>query len=182
MLNKYYQIYELLQKILKISKFNDVAFTCPMISDHKLVGMRRKEGYLIGVYSERHSMNVFSLQTQNVFSDKDFKASSVNVRTKNGGSSNIQASCVMDVYAYKEDIQTLQLSTGINLGTGEGSDEIFQMSTLHPDVVTDCWALLSHYKIHGLSDLYHLGWSGHLPEAVLGMLILKLQVILKEIE
>lgn len=182
MLNKYYHIYELIQNILKIGQFKDVAFSYPMTEDYKLIGVFRQEGYLVGIYSVSHSMHVFSMQTQNVFSNKDYKASSVNVRTKTGRSSNVQNSCVIDVYGYADDIQTLELSTTINLGTGEGSDEIFQMSTLYPEVITDCWAVLSHYKMHGLSDLYHIGWGGYLSEEVLDMMILKLQDILKGIK
>lgn len=182
MLNKYYELYELIQDILKISAFNDQPFSYPILADHKLIGMLRKEGYLIGIYSESLSMNVFSLQTQSTFSCKDFKASSVNTRTKSGGSSNIQNSTKLDVYSYKTDLNEIELSNNINLSTGEGSDEIFQFSTIHPDVITDCWAIISHYKNHGISNLYHLGWTGHLPENVIDMMIQKLQSIKEELQ
>lgn len=181
MLNKYYQIYELLQKILKISQFNDVEFSYPMISDHKLLGQKRHQGYWVGIFNVSHSITGFSLQTNNEVSKLSHTSSYVNINTKSCGCSNIQNLNVMDVYGYNGKIPALELSTAINLGTDEGSDAIFQMSTLYPEVLTDCWALLSHYKKHCLSDLYHLGWSGHLPESVLDMMILKLEGILKEI-
>lgn len=182
MLKKYVMLFDVMQEILKISAFNEQAFSYPILADHKLIGMMRKEGYLIGIYSESQSMNVFALQTQNVIEPRGFKAASVNARFKTGGCTNIQNIDKIDIYGIGiEDDESIPISTNINLHTDEGIDETFQLSTIYPMEVVDMWALASHYKVHGASDLYHLSWAGYLPEKVLGMMYLKLQAIKKEL-
>lgn len=181
MLKKYVRLFELMQDILKIASFNEQAFSYPILADHKLIGMMRKEGYMIGIFSESQSMNVFAIQTQNVIEPRGFKACSVNARFKTGGCTNIQHIEKMEIYNTGADVEAVPISNNININTDEGLDEAFQLSTIYPMEVVDMWTLASHYKNHGLSNLYHLSWAGHLPEKVIGMMILKLQAIKKEL-
>lgn len=182
MLKKYHKIYDLLQDILKFYEFNDIEFTTPIIEGYKLVGVRRREGYLISIYETSTGANAFALQTMNYASSIDHKISLVNNSTESGHSTNIKNVGVIETHEYEDELVYIKLSKNINLSTNEGSDEIFQMSTIYPEIITDFWAITSHYRKHGISNLYYLGWSGYLHEVVLDFMIDKLLQVKEDIQ
>jgi|AGFT01.1.fsa_nt_gi hypothetical protein len=152
MYQKHYKVLKLLEELLPLYAFEGKNF-CKTLYDN--VGITfHNDDMGISLYT------VLNITTLYHISTRESKVAPICYGSEHQASSIRLSECKHMDYIGGKDSVSINLFP-VNIETGEGEGEIFQLSTIYDNTAIDEIAIMSHYKYNNPNGISVLSYSNH---------------------